>query len=244
MTFFASLALPVTEAAAYEFAPIVAEFEPSGPGAARSFVVNNTQSGPVALQIEVFARTSDETGNEVRVPDYDSFIITPPQLVVPPGTSQAIRAQWIGPDQLEREQAYRIIVTQLPIRFAADAREGDIQADVSMGYTYEAAAYVSPRGASPSAELVMAEPLLADDGTQMLRLTIRSTGKKRAILDQPRLKISSSSGGSVELEGERLSALQLKNILSGTQAVIDIPWPEELAFGPVDVQMTTRYFVG
>lgn len=229
---------------AYEFSPIVAQFEPSGPGAARTFVINNTQSDPVALQLEVFARSADETGREVRVPDYDSFIITPPQLVVAPGTSQAVRVQWIGPPKPERELAFRIVTTQLPIRFSGETSGGDVKADVAVGYKYEAAVYVAPSNASPAAELIASEPVLDEAGQRMLRLTVKSTGKRRAILDQPRLAISTADGRSIELEGDRIKPLQMKNILSGTQAVIDVPWPEEIEFGPVEVQFSARYFVG
>lgn len=230
---------------AYEFSPIVAQFDPSGPGAARSFVVNNTQSAAVALQIEVYARSANERGEEVRVPDYDSFIVTPPQMVVAPGTSQAVRVQWIGDPKPEREMAFRIVITQLPIRFASESPDKDIKADVAVGYKYEAAVYVAPGNASPSAELIKSEPVLNETGQRVLRLTVKSTGKRRAILDQPRLQISAAGrGGGIELQGERVKPLQMKNLLSGTQAIIDIPWPEEIEFGPVDVQLNTRYFVG
>lgn len=240
----ALLASAFARAEAYEFSPIVAQFEPSGPGAARSFVVNNTQSGPVALQMEVYARSANEKGEEVRIPDYDSFIITPPQLVVAPGTSQAVRVQWIGTPKPDRELAFRIVVTQLPIRFASESEEGDFKADVAVGYKYEAAVYVAPANATPLAELLSSEPALNEAGERVLRLTIKSAGGRRAILDQPRLQITSANGGSVELEGERIKALQMKNILSGTQSVIDVPWPAEVEFGPVNVKLSTRYFVG
>lgn len=194
--------------------------------------------------MEVYSRSANEKGEEVRVPDYDSFIITPPQLVIAPGTSQAVRVQWIGTPRPERELAFRIVVTQLPIRFSSEAEAGEFKADVAVGYKYEAAVYVAPPNATPSAELLNSEPALNEAGERVLRLTIESSGRKRAILDQPRLQITSASGNSIELEGDRLKALQMKNILSGTQSIIDIPWPEEIEFGPVEVKLSTRYFVG
>ena len=50
-------------AAAYEFAPIVAQFSPTGSGTAKTFVVRNTHKEPIALQIEVYRRSADEMGN-------------------------------------------------------------------------------------------------------------------------------------------------------------------------------------
>jgi fimbrial chaperone protein len=231
-------------AAAFELSPIVVQLEPRGPGAARNFVVNNTQSDPIALLIEVYARSADEYGEEVRTPDYDSFVITPPQLVVEPATSQAVRLQWIGSPDIERELAFRIIVRQLPIRFVSETQGGEFQADVAVAYRYEAAVYVAPPRSKPSAELISSEAAIDDSGRPVLRLTIASKGSMRAILDQPILEITPTAGNSIELSGERVGALQMKNILSGTQAVIDVPWPEEVEFGPVSVTLRTRYFVG
>ncbi len=242
--FVALFASAFARAAAFELSPIVVQLEPRGPGAARNFVVNNTQSDPIALLIEVYARSASDYGEEIRTPDYDSFVITPPQLVVEPSTSQAIRVQWIGPPDIERELAFRVIVRQLPIRFLSENQGGDFQADVAVAYRYEAAVYVAPPQSKPSAELVSSEPAIDEFGRPVLRLTIASKGSMRAILDQPRLQITSASGGSVELTGERVDTLQMKNILSGTQAVIDVPWPDEVEFGPVSVTLNTRYFVG
>jgi fimbrial chaperone protein len=240
----ALLASAFARAAAFELSPIVVQLEPRGPGSARNMVVNNTQPEPIALMIEVYARSANEQGEEVRVPDYDSFVIIPPQLVVEAGTSQAIRVQWIGPPDLERETAFRLIVRQLPIRFFNESQGSDLQADVAVAYRYEAAVYVAPSQSKPLAELVSSEAALDDAGRPVLRLTIASRGSRRAILDQPRVQITSAYGGSVELTGERVRPLQMKNILSGTQAVIDIPWPDEVEFGPVSVTLSTRYFVG
>lgn len=233
-----------TRAAAFELSPIVVQLEPRGPGSARNLVVNNTQSDPIALLIEVYARSADDHGQELRTPDYDSFVITPPQLVVEPSTSQAIRVQWIGSPDIEREQAFRIIVRQLPIRFVSENRDNEFQADVAVAYRYEAAVYVAPSQSDPLAELISSEAVTDDVGRRMLRLTIASKGRRRAILDQPSLQITSATGNSVDLSGERVGALQMKNILSGTQAVVDVPWPDEIEFGPVSVTLSTRYFVG
>lgn len=232
-----------TSAHAYEFSPIVAQFDASGPGAARNFTVRNTQPGPVALQIEVFSRTADENGNEVREPDFDNFIVTPPQLVLAPGAGRSVRVQWIGTPAPEREMAFRIVVSQVPINFDEDAGEGEVSATVAIGYTYEVAAYVSPPKASPSVVLSSADPVTAPDGKNTLRLTIASNGTKRAILSETKLTINSEAGGTVVLEGDRLSQLKMKNILSGTQAVVDIPWPEEIPYGPVSVSLDTSYLV-
>lgn len=229
------------QAAAYDFSPIIAQFEPNGTGSARNFTVRNTQQEPIAIQIEVFARSADDMGNETREPDFDSFILAPPQLVLAPGASQTIRARWVGEPELASEQAFRIVVRQLPIQFRGEEATGEVAATVSVGYTYEVAAYVAPRNARPAAALVASERHQAEDGTQHLRITLRNDGAARAILDNPRLRVTALGGETIELADDRLEPLQLKNILSGTQTVIDLPWPSEIPFSDVNVEFETRY---
>ena len=227
-------------ATAYEFSPIVAQFSPNGPGSARTFIVTNTQSQPVALQLEMYQRSADDTGKEIRRPEYDNFVVTPPQLVLPAGQSQSIRVQWIGNPSPEVELAYRLIVSQLPIPYAREDTGQTYVTDVKMGLRYEAALYIVPEEGAPHAEVIASEAATAEDGSQVLRMTLKSSGQRRAILEDPSLMVS-AGGREVELSGEDVAPLQNRNLIAGTQAIIDVPWPESLPVGPVNVSMETRY---
>lgn len=230
------------KASAYEFSPIVAQFTAQGSGSTRTFVVRNNHSEPIALQIEVFRRTSDALGNEQREPEYDDFIVTPPQLVLAPGRSQSIRARWVGGDAPDIEQSYRFVVTQLPIKYKREDVGNARMADVKMGFRYEAAIYVLPTKGSPSAEIIHSEAATSTEGQRVLRLTVQSTGTRRAILQNPVVTVT-SSGQSVELSGEDVFGLDDRNIIAGSKAVIDLPWPEELPVGPITASLKTRYFI-
>lgn len=233
----------VPAARAYEFAPIVAEFAPSGSGASRTFTVRNTQQESVALQIEVYSRSADETGEETREPDYDSFIVAPPQMVLAPGAGRSVRIQWIGEPDPERELAFRFIVSQLPINFSQQTTNTGASGTVSVGYRYEVAAYVGKSGGRPNVTVTEAKPVLDETGGKMLRLTIVNGGSIRGILTDPKLTLKAKSGASVTLGAERLPGLQLRNMLSGTQAILVIPWPDEVPFGPVDAELQTDYMM-
>ncbi|KCZ49039.1 fimbrial biogenesis chaperone [Hyphomonas pacifica] len=232
--------LPPT-ASAYEFAPIVAQFTPNGSGASRTFVVRNTQDVPVALQIEVYRRSADETGEETREPEYDDFIITPPQLVLSPGQSQSIRAQWIGDPNPEIELSYRLIVEQLPIPYSRGEVGDKRVADISMGIRYEAALYVVPASGKPAVEITHAEAAKTESGEQVIRVTIKNTGQRRAILQNAEVTVQSASQ-SVTLSGEAVSNINNRNIIAGTQAVLDIPWPESLPHGPISASISTDFY--
>lgn len=229
------------QASAFEFTPMVAQFAPSGPAAARSFVLRNTQEGVVAVQIQAVTRSVAEDGEEVRSPEDDDFLITPPQIVLAPGQSQNVRVQWLGDSAPERELAYRFLVTQVPITYQdKDLDAGAATAKVAIGYNYEAAIYVTPPGAKPSAQVASAEPVTDAQGAKVLRLQLASTGGTRAILQQPALQVR-GGGASVTLDRTRLKALDTINLLAGTTRVVDLPWPEEVPFGPVEVQLSASY---
>lgn len=230
------------QATAFEFAPIVQEFSPKGGGAVRSFVIRNTQAETVAIQIESFQRTTDEFGEEQRKPEYDDFVISPPQLVLQPGMSQAVRIQWIGDPEPQQELSYRLIVSQVPIKYAAETTE-EVSATLHMGYRYEAAIYVTPPRAKPKAELVSAQPAEDETGNQVLRLSLKSVGETRAILEDPTLLVTSaSSEETARLSGDLVSALHMRNLISGSSAVIDLPWPSSIPYGPVTATFDTNYY--
>lgn len=238
-----SPALFAAPASAYEFSPIVAQFNSKGAAATRTFTLRNTQQEPVAIQIEVFQRSADATGEETRVPEFDDFIVTPPQVVLAPGQSQAIRVQWIGDANPAAELSYRIVTTQLPIKYASEQISGDVQATLQLGYKYEAAVYVAPQNVKPSASITAAAAATDAAGNRVMRLTIKSTGTRRAILETPEITVTPASGGqSVVLKGEAVSAIQMKNIITGTQRVLDIPWPSNVPYGPVTASLKTTYY--
>ena len=233
---------PLMQAAfAYQLSPIVAQFAPKGPGASRTFVITNTHAEPIALQIEMFRRSADPTGKETREPEYDDFIVTPPQMVIAPGQSQSIRAQWVGDGAPEKELSYRLVVTQLPIKFAKESSGEGVNVDVSMGYKYEAAVYVSPVSGKPSAQIIKSEAAIDATGQRVLRVTVQSTGERRAILVDPTLTIS-AGGQTVQLSGEDILPFNNRNLIAGSQAILDVPWPASLPFGPVSTSLDTKYF--
>jgi fimbrial chaperone protein len=236
------IALFPAPAAAYEFAPIVAQFSPTGSGAAKTFVVRNTHKEPIALQIEVYRRSADEAGTEIRELEYDDFIVTPPQMVLAPGQSQSIRVQWIGDSNPDTELAYRLVVEQLPIPYKGDGNTPDgVAVDVKLGFRYEAALYVVPATGAPDARISHGEIVKSENGENLLRLTVENVGQRRAILQHPVVTVQ-TGGQTIELSEEALEALNNRNIIAGTQAVVDVPVADTLAVGPVSASLKTDYF--
>ena len=232
---------PARDAEAYDLKPMVIQLKPSGAGSAATAVITNTHSVPIALEIRAYRREQLPDGNDKLVAEDRDIILTPPQMVLAPKTSQSFRIQWVGDAKPSRELAYRIVTEQLPIQFAKVTRN-DRTADITMKYRYEMALYVEPEGAKPEVSIASAEVVKGKDGARELSLRFRSTGTMRAILDKPVVEVA-GGGSPVRLDQVATNALVGLNILPGAERVVRVPAPVGLPDGPVKASLTTEYTV-
>ena len=182
-TIFALCSVP---ASAYDLQPIVIQLTPGGAGSSQNMTITNTHQVPIAIEVKAFKRNQRPDGSDELILDEEDLIIFPPQMVIPAGQSQTFRVQWVGESAPERELAYRIVTTQLPINFDVPEVDGR-SADLAVNYRYEAALYIMPPGVEPLAELLSARTVVAEDGTRQIELEIASIGSMRAIIEQPTL---------------------------------------------------------
>lgn len=99
--------------------PMEQEFDPQK-NKNLEVVINNTNGDERAVEITLYARSQDKKGQEQRVPSKDFFII-PRQTKILAGQHQTIKLIWQGPSELLKEQAYRLVVEQLPIDLIASS---------------------------------------------------------------------------------------------------------------------------
>ena len=238
----AVLIAPVQPAASYDLKPIVVQLSPSGAGSSQTMVITNTHEVPIAIEVQAFVRHQLPNGEDELTPEDEDLIIYPPQMVIPPQSSQSFKVQWVGDQAIDQERAYRIVTEQLPIKFEEQVA-GDRTADLTVRYRYEAALYIVPKGAKPSARLISVESVKAEDGSAMLEVTIASEGTLRAILNTPKLDLTTASGEKLSLAGEDIKPLDGLNILPGGQRTVRIPAPVGLASGPLSGTLQTQYVV-
>lgn len=231
---------PIAATEAFDLKPIMAQLTPSGPGSSRSFVIQNTHTQPIAVELKMFKRQQDLAGTDKREPDEDDFVIAPAQMVIAPGQSQNVRLQWIGDANTTVERSFRMVAEQLPISFEQKST-GDRQAEVQVQYRYEAALYVTPPASKPHVTLVSAEPAKDGSGAPMLKLRLKSDGTRRAILDKPQLDVTAAGAPSAALSGPGIASLNNINILAGAEREVLLPWPKNLPYGPVTANLRTEY---
>jgi fimbrial chaperone protein len=227
------------QAHAYDVKPMVVQLAPSGPQSTTTMVITNTHDVPIAIELHAFRRVQNPDGSDKLTKDEADLIMTPPQMVIAPKSSQSVRVRWIGSPEIKQEMAYRIITDQLPIDFKKEKR-ADFTADLKVKYRYEVALYVEPKTPKPLAKLESARIVKSPKGDNLLEVAISSQGNVRAILDKPRIDISGPSG-KVSLDNESLAKFIGLNILPGNTRIVQIPAPKGLAQGNLTGNLTTEY---
>ncbi len=84
---------------------------PSGSRAGR-LVLANTGDAPIAAQIRVYAWTQD--GSEDQLEPSDALVASPPIIEIPAGGEQLVRLVRPNAAAVPQEQAYRVVVDELP----------------------------------------------------------------------------------------------------------------------------------
>lgn len=113
------------------FEPLSMQFRPSGRESIRTFRVTNTQNDNIAVRVRMTTRELETTGAEVRRPADERFTVFPSSLYLAPGQTQAVRVQWRGEPQLDREHSYRIIVEQVAVEDTTQTQNRPDAADGS-----------------------------------------------------------------------------------------------------------------
>ena len=228
---------------AYDLKPIVVQLAPSGAGASQQMTITNSHKVPIAIEVKAFRREQLPDGSDKLTAENDDIIISPPQMVIQPGSSQAFKVRWVGEPNPQRELAYRIVTTQLPINFKSE-KKGEVNAKLNLTYKYEAALYVVPPGSAPAATLADAAPVTDEKGVVWLELAFKNDGNARALLNKPVITLQPAAGGTEKVITEAaVSELQNFNILAGSVRKLRIAWPEGLARGPLNGTLKTEYTI-
>lgn len=181
-------------AEAFEVSPMRVEMQPSGSRASATFSVANQTSAELPIEVLVERRTFNEDGTSLAEPDLDNFIIFPEQFVLAPGTSRAVRLQYIGDPVLDQGAAYILKFNQVPVDMS------EFGGGLQVVYSFGAAVYIEPAGARAALEV----QAFRQTGTNV-DLTVRNTGNRHANLSRGIMRIETDRG-RVTFSGVDLSS--------------------------------------
>lgn len=202
---------------AYQVSPMIYDMAPTGKGASTVIRVNNTNSQAITVELQAEKRLFDEMGKESREPADADFVLFPPQAVIQPGATQAVRVQYVGPQTLDKSQTYTVTVKQVPVKLPNDGKSG-----VQFVFNFSTVANIVPDGAKAEIEAVSVAP----EG-KTLKLTLKNKGNKYANLALSNVELSSGAFKSVIKDDAWRKALGTSWILPGGTRVIELPKPDK-----------------
>lgn len=197
------------------FALKISPFKTSMTGGSVVFRVENNSSDPAAIQVSALTWEVSPDGSEMNNDAEEDFVIFPPQLVLKPHESRAVRVQYLGAPEGSREKAYRLVAEQLPVNLQETPAAGSA---VRFMLKFKAALYVAPGKVESD---VAAESATALPDSR-IRVTLVNKGTGHAILRKPELEIIFSDGGRVAVPSEVLSVMEGENIHAGNKRYFDI----------------------
>lgn len=224
--FAVTIALGAPRAAhAFAFQPSVVEFTLADAQLSKTFTVDNTNSSKIAVQIGAHARILDEEGQE-QLPTSDHFSVFPKQMILAPGESKVVRVTYVGPKDLVKEAAYRIIAEQMPV----DLKSAEAAAGTNLKFLikYQTSVYVVPARAKAKVLVEATRSVTVDKKGKQLELVLRNDGDAHRILTGARVTLHDKTHGkSLPLPAAMTKELETVNILAGGKRRIRLPWPSE-----------------
>jgi fimbrial chaperone protein len=238
MTFKHAIATTVAVAAmsasayAYQVTPMIYDLSPTGTDATNVIRITNTQDQPITVEMQAEQRLFDDAGKESRKPADDRFVLFPPQAIVQPGATQAVRVQYVGPQTLDKSETYTVTVKQVPVQLPNDGKTG-----VQFVFNFSTVANIVPPGAKAQIA-APSEPLTASPDGKTLRLTLRNTGTKYANLSRSTVELAGGAYRTTVKDEQWRKALGTSWILPGGTRVIELPKPDK---APAQLSATFKF---
>lgn len=217
----------------FSIQPITREFRPSGAESSQVFQLYNPEDRAVAIELSVLTREQQSDGSETREPADDLFTIFPARVVLEPEERRSVRVRWQGSEELEQEQAYRLLAEQLPVDFDQNGAESETEGGViNIMFRYLAAIYITPPGVEPD---IRAEVDRQENGR--VWVAVRNRGDAHRILEDLSLTLELSDGSTEEYPPEALEDLAGHNLLAGSSRIYPLQLPDGTAAEVQDVSI-------
>lgn len=225
--------LGIERAYAFRVEPMSYTLATTGSEARRTLRIRNNRTTPLAVEIEVQRRSMDNAGHLIHEPADEDFLIFPPQTLVQPGASQAVRVQYVGDPEPEVTRVYTIAVRQVPLQ---DPEDGT--AAVEVVFRFGTAAYVVPQGARAD---VRVETGIAATDADRFDVTLHNAGTRHANLQDFDWLFVAPDGSEYALDPEILKAV-LGNpmIYPEHRRRIELPVPAAVQTDRVRIKVQPR----
>ena len=178
----------IKPALGFDVTPTVSVVELPQDAGGTTLNVRNSRTVALPIEFDIVERSVMEDGSENLTPADDLFLIFPPQAVIDPGDTQAVRVQWLGspPDQ---SRSFTLFASEIPVDLEA-RDEPTVQTVFRIG----ASVHVTPAAAKANPTLIRTEAT-----TDGVRLTLGNSGKRFFYIDSLALMFPENTYSGLEL---------------------------------------------
>ena len=228
--FFLSFVWLNQDATALTVSPLSLELGTTGSKASGSLTVRNDRDRktPVSIQVLRFDRETSKL-----VPGDDLLLAFPPQAVLEPGSSQAIRFQWLGDPEMKSSEAFYAVVQEVPVELEPKSKAGvgaPVETVLDVVVALRIAVLVSPEGAAADLKVDDVQNVRTTDGLDFITITVRNDGTKHGRLGQKELVLTSGDGRKAVLGSPDFPApggAMRMLVLPGMKRAVSIPIPDK-----------------
>ena len=206
--------------AGLEVYPLFADLD-AVPGETVELRIANTFQTPAAFSIGVVRRVFDSAGTETSATDASgSFVIFPPQTLIPAGGAQIVRLQWVDTAPISSTEYFDIVFEQLPLSLD-NTQTNDAPVALSILVNVRARLYVNPPGSASDIRIDRVRREGAD-----IAFDATNSGTRYHLLRNGTLKVGCGSGADLSLSGEELlTALGGSLVRQGTTRTFRLQAP-------------------
>ena len=208
----------------FEFSPISSSLTTTGKGSHSIAQVINRSNETVPVILKITQRKLLENGEEDR-PETNDMVVFPNQFLLAPKETKTVKISWLGPEKLDYEQAYRIIVEEVPVDFQA---KGQGRGAVRIMINYVGSIYVNSEPTDSNLRLEKVESL--KNNLQQISLLFSNEGNAHAILKSPFIELTAKANGrlverKINFDRTQLVTVEGKNVLARSKLRINITRP-------------------
>ncbi len=170
-----------------------------------SYTLENMTTKKAAYEIEVFSRSVERNGKEVRATTKELRVF-PSKIILEPKQKKRIKVIYLGKKNITQEKAYRVVFKQSD-RNVSESDQGALNAK----FNFHTAFYVTPKGAEADVITVLSS------STNGKQLSLSNQGNKHIILQDWQLKLQRDNQETIY--GHPLPDI---NLLANSEIVIPL----------------------
>jgi P pilus assembly chaperone PapD len=167
-----------------EVSPLVHEMNTSGRGTSSRIIVRNPSDTAMPLVMEVQRIFFKPDGSYDLSSTEEELFVFPPAVLLGPGSSQAVRLQWMGKSKLTHSRSYFISLSQPDISLPREKANG-----VRLSLTFNALVHIASLGTKPLLQVQTIKPM-HDKSGDVLQANIFNAGQRYGYISDYKLNIT------------------------------------------------------